>query len=43
VGIRATPIGEAMVAMVLMDHYLRYRGQIDHVNLGELQVTESTD
>lgn len=27
VGIRATPIAEAMVAIVLMDHYLRNRGQ----------------
>jgi chorismate synthase len=28
VGIRATPIAEAMVALVLMDHLLRHRGQI---------------
>ncbi len=27
VGIRATPIGEAMLALVLMDHVLRQRGQ----------------
>ncbi len=27
VGIRATPIAEAMTALVLMDHYLRFRGQ----------------
>jgi chorismate synthase len=27
VGIRATPIAEAMVALVLMDHWLRHRGQ----------------
>ena len=27
VGIRATPIAEAMVAIVLMDHYLRQRAQ----------------
>ncbi len=27
VGIRATPIAEAMVALVLMDHALRHRGQ----------------
>jgi chorismate synthase len=27
VGIRATPIAEAMVAIVLMDHLLRHRGQ----------------
>jgi chorismate synthase len=28
VGIRAVPIGEAMVACVLADHYLRQRGQV---------------
>jgi chorismate synthase len=28
VGIRAVPIGEAMVACVVADHYLRHRGQI---------------
>lgn len=27
VGIRAAPIAEAMMAIVLMDHYLRHRGQ----------------
>ncbi len=27
VGIRATPIAEAMLALVIMDHYLRHRGQ----------------
>ena len=27
VGIRATPIAESMMAIVLMDQYLRYRGQ----------------
>ena len=27
VGLRATPIAEAMVALVLMDHFLRHRGQ----------------
>ncbi len=27
VGIRATPIAEAMTALVLMDHYLRFRAQ----------------
>jgi chorismate synthase len=27
VGVRATPIAEAMLALVLMDHFLRYRGQ----------------
>jgi chorismate synthase len=28
VGIRAVPIGEAMVACVIADHYLRHRGQL---------------
>jgi chorismate synthase len=28
VGIRAVPVGEAMLACVLADHYLRHRGQI---------------
>ena len=28
VGIRAVPVGEAMVACVLADHYLRQRGQV---------------
>ena len=32
VGIRAVPIAEAMVAIVLMDHYLRYRAQCNDVN-----------
>jgi len=27
VGIRATPIAEAMLAIILMDHLLRHRGQ----------------
>ena len=33
VGIRATPIAEAMLAITLMDHFLRHRGQngdVDH-------------
>jgi chorismate synthase len=32
VGIRATPIAEAMMAIVLMDHVLRHRAQNMHVN-----------
>jgi len=41
VGIRATPIAEAMMAIVLMDHYLRHRGQNGDVsvstpNIGQL-------
>jgi chorismate synthase len=34
VGIRATPIAEAMLAMVLMDHWLRHRGQNAEVSPG---------
>ena len=32
VGIRATPIAEAMLALVLMDHLLRHRAQNLDVN-----------
>ncbi len=32
VGIRATPIAEAMVALVLIDHLLRHRGQLGPKN-----------
>jgi chorismate synthase len=31
VGMRATPIAEAMLALVLMDHYLRFRAQCGDV------------
>jgi chorismate synthase len=34
VGIRATPIAEAMLAIVLMDHFLRHRGQNAGVDSG---------
>lgn len=34
VGVRATPIAEAMVALVLMDHVLRHRGQNMDVHSG---------
>ncbi len=34
VGIRATPIAEAMMAIVIMDHYLRHRAQNADVNSG---------
>jgi chorismate synthase len=34
VGIRATPIAEAMMAIVLMDHYLRHRAQCFGVDSG---------
>lgn len=33
VGVRATPIAEAMLAIVLADHYLRHRGQNAHVTM----------
>jgi chorismate synthase len=33
VGIRATPIAEAMTAIVLLDHYLRHRGQNSDVEM----------
>ena len=35
VGVRATPIAEAMVAIVLMDHLLRHRGQNADVQIGK--------
>lgn len=34
VGLRATPIAEAMVALVLIDHYLRHRAQNADVEAG---------
>ncbi|ANB02619.1 chorismate synthase [Ectothiorhodospira sp. BSL-9] len=34
VGIRATPIAEAMLAIVLMDHALRHRGQVGEKGRG---------
>jgi chorismate synthase len=37
VGLRATPIAEAMLALTLMDHFLRHRGQnADVVALGRI-------
>lgn len=35
VGIRATPIAEAMLALVLMDHALRHRAQCGDVSVGK--------
>lgn len=32
VGLRGVPVAEAMLALVLMDHYLRHRGQNSDVN-----------
>ena len=34
VGIRAVPIAEAMLALTLMDHFLRHRGQNSDVISG---------
>ena len=36
VGIRATPIAESMIALVLMDHYLRNRAQNSDVDTKSL-------
>lgn len=41
VGLRATPIAEAMVALVLMDHYLRNRAQNADVDLVTPVITQS--
>jgi len=38
VGIRATPIAEAMLALVIMDHVLRYRAQCGDVVVGTPRV-----
>ena len=35
VGIRAVPVGEAMLACTLADHYLRHRGQTGRICRGE--------
>ena len=43
VGLRALPIAEAMVALVLMDHYLRHRGQNADVASGTPVITGSVD
>src|SRR6185312_2466248 len=39
VGIRATPIAEAMLALVLMDHYLRFRAQCGDVQCATPVIT----
>jgi len=41
VGLRATPIAEAMLALVLMDHYLRHRGQNADVRSPTPDITRS--
>lgn len=43
VGIRATPIAEAMLALVLMDHYLRQRAQNADVQVNTPVIAASTD
>jgi chorismate synthase len=40
VGIRAVPIAEAMMALTLMDHYLRHRAQNADVNCDTPVITE---
>ena len=42
VGLRATPIAEAMIALVLMDHYLRHRAQNADVESGTPVITRKT-
>ena len=42
VGIRATPIAEAMLALVLMDHWLRHRAQNADVRPGAPQLSART-
>ena len=43
VGIRATPIAEAMLAIVLMDHLLRHRGQNLDVLSGTPDITKAVN
>jgi chorismate synthase len=43
VGIRATPIAEAMLAIVLMDHFLRHRGQNADVQCSTPIIPPSVD
>jgi chorismate synthase len=40
VGLRAVPIAEAMLAIVLMDHYLRHRAQNADVNRATPVITQ---
>ena len=42
VGLRATPIAEAMLALVLMDHYLRHRAQNADVKSQTPVITEDS-
>ena len=43
VGIRATPIAEAMTAIVILDHYLRHRGQNADVECSTPMIKGSID
>jgi chorismate synthase len=43
VGIRATPIAEAMLALVLMDHALRHRAQCADVSVSTPKIPASSD
>ena len=43
VGLRATPIAEAMLALVLMDHYLRHRAQNADVESATPVITKGRD
>jgi len=43
VGIRATPIAEAMVALVLMDHALRHRAQCGDVGVVQPRIPGAAD
>jgi chorismate synthase len=43
VGIRATPIAEAMLALVLMDHALRHRAQCGDVRVGTPRIPPRVD
>jgi chorismate synthase len=43
VGIRATPIAEAMLAIVIMDHFLRHRGQNTEVSTKTPRLPASID
>lgn len=42
VGMRATPIAEAMMALVLMDHFLRHRAQCGDVRSSTPSITDRT-
>lgn len=42
VGIRATPIAEAMLALVLMDHWMRHRGQNGDVEVSTPDIAKGS-